>query len=65
MDYQEEGELDAEVYALIYKGDHYHIDARLRRGIHIFADTQDVWDKGDLVGINIAAKDIRIDARTE
>ena len=29
-------------------------------GHHIWVDTNDVWDKGDLVGINIAPKDIKI-----
>ncbi len=60
LDYAEEGELQAEVYALIYKGDHYHLDVRLKRGIHIYVDTQDVWDKGDLVGINIKPEDIKL-----
>ena len=60
LDYAEEGELQAEVYALIYKGDHYHLDVRLKRGIHIYVDTQDVWDKGDLVGINIKQEDIKL-----
>lgn len=60
LDYQEEGELQAEVYTLIYKGDHYHLDVRLQRGVHVYVDTNDVWDKGDLVGINIAPKDIII-----
>ena len=60
LDYQEEGELQAEVYALIYKGDHWHLDVRLKRGVHVYVDTQDTWDKGDLVGINIAPKDIKL-----
>lgn len=60
LDYQEEGELQAEVYSLIYKGDHYHLDVRIKRGVHVYVDTNDVWDKGDLVGINIKPKDISI-----
>ena len=34
-------------------------------GYHIWVDTNDVWDKGDLVGINIAPKDIKITKRDE
>lgn len=60
LDYAEEGVVQAEVYSLIYKGDHYHLDVRLDSGIHIYVDTQDVWDKGDLVGINIRPEDIKL-----
>lgn len=60
MDHQDEGNLDAEVYAMIYKGDHYHIDARVSRNVHIYVDTNDIWDKGDLVGVNIKAGDIKL-----
>ena len=60
LDHQEDGTIAAEVYALIYKGDHYHLDVRISRGVHIYVDTNDIWDKGDLVGVNIAPKDLKI-----
>ena len=65
MDYQDEGNVEAEVYALIYKGDHYHLDVRIKRGVHIYVDTQDVWDKRDLVGVKIAPADIKLVKRDE
>ena len=60
IDHPEEGMLSGEVYFLIYKGDHYHLTILTDDGDHIWVDTNDVWDKGDLVGINIAPKDIKI-----
>lgn len=60
LDYQEEGELCGEIHSLIYKGNVWHLEITTESGARIFADTQDTWDKGDLLGINIKAKDIKI-----
>ena len=60
IDHPEEGMLSGLVHFLIYKGDHYHLTIITDDGEHIWVDTNDVWDKGDLVGINIAPKDIKI-----
>ena len=60
LDYQEEGKPEGEVRFLIYKGDHYHLEV-FNKGLYsVYVDTQDVYDKGDLVGINIAPQDIKI-----
>ena len=60
IDHQEDGKLQGDVHFLIYKGDHYHLTILTDDGDHIWVDTTDVWDKGDLVGINIAPADIKI-----
>ena len=60
IDHPEEGMLAGEVHFLLYKGDHYHLTILTDDGDHIWVDTNDVWDKGDLVGINIAPKDIKL-----
>ncbi len=60
IDHPEEGILSGLVHFLIYKGDHYHLTILTDNGYHIWVDTNDIWDKGDLVGINIAPKDIKI-----
>ena len=60
IDHPEEGMLSGDVYFLLYKGDHYHLTIMTDDGDHIWVDTNDIWDKGDLVGINIAPKDIKI-----
>jgi spermidine/putrescine transport system ATP-binding protein len=59
-DEQEDGTLWGEVHVLLYKGDHYHLTVRTDDGDDIFVDTNDVWDKGDLVGINFPAQDLII-----
>ena len=60
IDHPEEGMLAGEVHFLLYKGDHYHLTILTDDGDHLWVDTNDVWDKGDLVGINIAPKDIKL-----
>ena len=60
IDHPEDGMLSGLVHFLLYKGDHYHLTILTDDGDHIWVDTNDIWDKGDLVGINIAAKDIKI-----
>ena len=60
IDHPEEGTIEGEVHFLLYKGDHYHLAVRTEHREYIWLDTKDIWDKGDLVGINIAPKDIKI-----
>jgi len=60
MDNQEEGSLEGEVHFILYKGNHYHITIKTAERDFIYADTNDVWDKGDLVGINIRPDDLKI-----
>lgn len=64
-DHPEDGMLSGEVNFLLYKGDHYHLTIVTDDGDHLWVDTNDIWDKGDLVGINIAPKDIKIVTRDE
>ena len=60
IDHPEDGMLSGLVHFLLYKCDHYHLTVATDDGDYIWVDTNDVWDKGDLVGINIAPKDIKI-----
>ncbi len=60
MDNQEEGVLEGEVQFILYKGNHYHITVKTYDGDFVYADTDDVWDKGDMVGINIKSEDLII-----
>ena len=60
IDHPEDGTLEGEVYFLLYKGNHYHLTVMTDHREYIWVDTDDIWDKGDLVGINIAPKDIKI-----
>lgn len=63
MDYEDEGQLTGNVYFPLYKGDHYHIEVVTEDRDHIWVDTQDVYDKGDLVALKILPKDIIISAK--
>lgn len=65
LDHQEDGVIAGEVHFLLYKGDHYHLTILTDDGDHIWVDTNDIWDKGDLVGINFAPKDLKISKRDE
>ena len=64
-DEQSDGVLYGEVHALLYKGNHYHLTVRTEDGDDIFVDTNDVWDKGDLVGVNFPAQDLIIRKKDE
>ena len=65
LDHQEEGVLAGEVHFLLYKGDHYHLTILTEDGDHIWVDTDDIWDKGDLVGVDIEPKDLKISRKHE
>ena len=65
LDHQEDGVIAGSVHFLLYKGDHYHLTILTEDGDHIWVDTNDIWDKGDLVGVNIAPKDLKITKRDE
>lgn len=65
MDYQEQGDAEGVIKYFSYKGNHYHIKVRTTDRQFIFSDTQDVYDRGDLVGIKIKPKDIKISAVNE
>ena len=60
MDHQDEGSAAGQVHSIIYKGNHYHLTILTDKRKHIFVNTNDVWDKRDLVGIRIEPKDIKI-----
>ena len=65
LDHREDGVIAGEVHFLLYKGNHYHLTILAEDGFHIWADTQDIWDKGDLVGINIAPQYIKVSRKDD
>ena len=65
LDDLEEGVLDGEVHFILYKGDHYHLTIKVGDEGFLYVDTDDIWDKGDLVAINIAAADIKISRKND
>ncbi|MDR0431279.1 MAG: ATP-binding cassette domain-containing protein [Tannerellaceae bacterium] len=59
-DNEEDGQLTGEVCFILYKGNHYHLTVSTDSDEDIFADTSDVWDNGDRVGITIPPAAIRV-----
>lgn len=45
--------LAGNVDSMIYKGNHYLVDIKTDSGVHIYADTEYLWDKGDRVGLKV------------
>ena len=60
MDSDEDATASAHIRNILYTGDHYHIEVKTTEMYRLFVNTQDVWDKNDLVGINILPQDIII-----
>lgn len=58
LDYENDGTLSGEVHYLLYKGNHYNLTIRTDEGHDIFVNTNEVWDHGDRVGIQIAPESI-------
>ena len=60
QDDQEDGILEGMIRQIYYKGDHYHLVIGTDDDELLYADTNDVWDDGDLVGINFIPSGMRI-----
>lgn len=60
LDDENDGNQSGEVYFILYKGDHYHLQIRPDEGEDLYVDTKDVWDDGDRVGIRIAPEAIHL-----
>ena len=59
------GFVGANVGSTIYKGTHYTVKVWTDNDTDFIIDTEDEWDIGDRVGINIKPEDIRIERREE
>lgn len=55
-----EGMIEGQVKYILYKGDRYHLTVLTDWDENIYADTQDIWDDGDQVGISILPEHIRV-----
>ncbi len=60
LDDKDAGATSAQVTAILYKGDHYHLTISTYEGDKLYVDTQDVWDKNDIVGVAIKPEDLRV-----
>ena len=57
---EEEADTTGNVVFILYMGNHYHLTVKTESGENIWVDTNDIWDKGDFVGIKILPEDIRL-----
>ena len=60
LDHEEDADLTGNVEFILYMGDHYHLTVKTDAGENIWVDTNDIWDKGDFVGIKILPEDIQL-----
>ena len=56
LDNKEDGDLQGKIRSIIYKGNHYHIEVQTSGREIFYVDTQEIWDKGDMVGIKFLQK---------
>ena len=63
MDNKEDGTVIGEVEFILYKGNHYHLTVLTDSGEKVYVDTNDIWDKGDIVGISVNISDLHISKR--
>ena len=60
MDEEEDGTVSGGVFFILYKGNHYFLTVKTDDGDKVFVQTDDVWDKSDLVGIRIKPENIKL-----
>ena len=60
LDNDEDAPVTGNVAFILYKGNHYHLTVITDSGEHVLVDTNDVWDKNDLVGVKILPEDMHI-----
>ena len=60
LDHEEDADLTGNVVFILYMGNHYHLTVKTEAGENIWVDTNDIWDKGDFVGVKILPQDIRL-----
>ena len=60
LDHEDEADTTGNVVFILYMGDHYHLTVKTECGENIWVDTNDIWDKGDFVGIKILPKNIKL-----
>ena len=65
MDNLDDGVMEGEVHTILYMGNHYHLQVRTAAGDSFWVDTNDIWDKGDLVGITIKPEEAIITPKNE
>ncbi len=61
FDSEDEGDLKGVIRFILYKGNHYHLTVLVEGSDYIYADTNDIWDDGDRIGIRFAPESIHLE----
>ncbi len=65
LDHEEDADLTGNIVSILYMGNHYHLTVKTEAGENIWVDSNDIWDKGDFVGIKILPEDIKLSKATQ
>jgi spermidine/putrescine transport system ATP-binding protein len=60
-DNADDGVLYGTISFILYKGNHYHLTILTSTNEHIYVDTNDIWDDGDMVGISFTPESIQLE----
>ncbi|MCF0167944.1 MAG: ABC transporter ATP-binding protein [Bacteroidales bacterium] len=62
MDDKHDGDVVGNVTFILYKGNHYHLTITTKESDdYVYADTHDIWDEFDQVGIKILPQNIKLE----
>ncbi|MFI3279381.1 MAG: ABC transporter ATP-binding protein [Rikenellaceae bacterium] len=60
VDDKEQGMLNGNISDLLYKGNYWHLTIKTSDGAEFYANTQDIWDRGDSLGVIISPSHFRV-----
>ncbi len=61
FDSEDDGDLKGVIRFILYKGNHYHLTVLVEGSDYIYADTNDIWDDGDRIGIRFTPESIHLE----
>ncbi|MCL1901202.1 MAG: ATP-binding cassette domain-containing protein [Firmicutes bacterium] len=59
-DHDAEGQFSGEIVSILFKGDHYYVEVKTDYNQFFYVETNDIWDDGDRVGIELPAEKIKL-----
>ena len=65
LDYVEEAQLTGRVTSILFIGNRYLLTVKTGHGDNVMVETEDIWDKGDYVGIRILPENIELTRPTD
>lgn len=59
-DHDSQGQFSGEIVSILFKGDHYYLEIKTDYNQFFFVETNDIWDDGDRVGIELPQEKIKL-----